>query len=73
MIDDLVTEGTKEPYRMMTSRCEYRLTMRQDNADQRLTKLGYDIGLVSEERYQKMLAKRNAMDCEIERLKSVSL
>lgn len=73
LIDDLVTEGTKEPYRMMTSRCEYRLTMRQDNADQRLTKLGYDIGLVSEERYQKMLAKRNSIDCEIERLKSVSL
>lgn len=73
LIDDLVTEGTEEPYRMMTSRCEYRLTMRQDNADQRLTQKGYDIGLVSEERYQKMKEKRRAIDEEIMRLKTVVL
>lgn len=73
LIDDLVTEGTNEPYRMMTSRCEYRLTMRQDNADQRLTERGYEIGLVSEDRYQKMKAKRRAIDDEIARLKNVIL
>ena len=73
LIDDLVTEGTEEPYRMMTSRCEYRLTMRQDNADQRLTERAYKIGLVSEERYQKMVEKRSAIDKEIERLKTVML
>ena len=71
LIDDLVTEGTNEPYRMMTSRCEYRLTMRQDNADQRLSKKGYDIGLVSEDRYQKMLDKKAMIDGEIERLKGI--
>lgn len=73
LIDDLVTEGTNEPYRMMTSRCEYRLTMRQDNADLRLTQKGYDIGLVSEERYQKMIEKRKNIEGEIERLKNVKL
>ena len=73
LIDDLVTEGTNEPYRMMTSRCEYRLTMRQDNADQRLTERGYEIGLVSEDRYQKMKEKRRAIDDEIARLKNVIL
>lgn len=73
LIDDLVTEGTNEPYRMMTSRCEYRLTMRQDNADFRLTQKGYDIGLVSEQRYQKMLEKRKNIYDEIERLKTVTI
>ena len=73
LIDDLVTEGTNEPYRMMTSRCEYRLTMRQDNADQRLSKKGHDIGLVSDERYQKMLDKRGLIEGEIQRLKTIML
>ena len=73
LIDDLVTEGTNEPYRMMTSRCEYRLTMRQDNADQRLSKKGHDIGLVSDERYQKMLDKRGLIEGEIQRLKAIML
>lgn len=73
LIDDLVTEGTNEPYRMMTSRCEYRLTMRQDNADERLSKKGHDIGLVTDERYQKMLDKRENITSEIERLKNIML
>ena len=73
LIDDLVTEGTNEPYRMMTSRCEYRLTMRQDNADERLSKKGHYIGLVSDERYQKMLDKRAKITGEIERLKNIML
>lgn len=73
LIDDLVTEGTEEPYRMMTSRCEYRLTMRQDNADLRLTQKGYDIGLVSEERYQIMKKKRKTIEDELARLKKVMI
>ncbi len=68
LIDDLVTKESHEPYRMMTSRAEYRLLLRQDNADERLTKIGYDIGLISEERYKRFLAKMKYIDLEIERL-----
>ena len=70
LIDDLVTKGTNEPYRMMTSRSEYRLYLRQDNADMRLTQRGYDIGLVSEDRYQRFLKKKAAVEKELERLKT---
>ena len=68
LIDDLVTKGTNEPYRMMTSRSEYRLLLRQDNADLRLTPIGYAAGLVPEERYGRFLAKKDAIEKEIERL-----
>ena len=68
LIDDLVTKGTNEPYRMMTSRSEYRLLLRQDNADARLTQKGYDVGLVSEEQYQAFLKKQEMINNEIERL-----
>lgn len=73
LIDDLVTKGTNEPYRMMTSRCEYRLTMRQDNADFRLTEKGHEIGLVTDERYEKMVRKRENIDKEINRLKNIMI
>ncbi|QZO76211.1 tRNA uridine-5-carboxymethylaminomethyl(34) synthesis enzyme MnmG [Helcococcus kunzii] len=73
LIDDLVTKAQREPYRMMTSRAEYRLTLRQDNADLRLTQKGYEIGLVSEERYQLMLEKKESIEKEVERLKKVIL
>lgn len=71
LIDDLVTKGTNEPYRMMTSRSEYRLLLRQDNADLRLTPLGYKIGLISKERYDAFLKKRNLIDGEIQRLRKL--
>ena len=69
LIDDLVTKGTNEPYRMMTSRAEYRLILRQDNADKRLTQKGYEIGLISEERYNKFLKKYENIEKEMERVK----
>ncbi len=69
LIDDLVTKGTNEPYRMMTSRSEYRLLLRQDNADLRLTPLGYELGLISQSRYDAFLKKKNDIDTEIKRLK----
>ena len=69
LIDDIVTKGTNEPYRMMTSRAEYRLLLRQDNADLRLTEIGHEIGLISDERYQKFLNKKENIEKEINRLK----
>ena len=73
LIDDLVTRGSKEPYRMMTSRAEYRLLLRQDNADERLTEKAYNIGLISEERYNKFLEKERLISEEIERVENVHI
>ncbi len=73
LIDDIITKGTMEPYRMMTSRAEYRLLLRQDNADLRLTEIGHEIGLVSDERYEKFLNKKKEIEEEIERLKTTNV
>ena len=73
LVDDLVTKGCADPYRMMTSRSEYRLILRQDNADQRLTPIGYKLGLISPERYEKMLEKERQTALEIERLSKLNV
>lgn len=73
LIDDLITKGTNEPYRMMTSRAEYRLLLRQDNADLRLTKIGYETGLIDNKRYNKLLEKERLIEEEIERIKNLNI
>ncbi len=73
LIDDLVTKDNFEPYRMMTSRAEYRLLLRQDNADRRLRKKGYEVGLISEEQYQALLKKEELIEKEVERLKNTNV
>lgn len=73
LIDDIVTKGTNEPYRMMTSRAEYRLLLRQDNADLRLTEIGHNVGLISDERYNRFLEKKKNVENEIERIKKLTI
>ncbi|SFB01699.1 MULTISPECIES: tRNA uridine-5-carboxymethylaminomethyl(34) synthesis enzyme MnmG [unclassified Bacillus (in: firmicutes)] len=73
LVDDLITKGTEEPYRLLTSRAEYRLLLRHDNADLRLTEIGHRIGLIKEERYEKFLKKKAAIEDEISRLKTVMI
>lgn len=73
LIDDLVTKENKEPYRMMTSRAEYRLLLRQDNADLRLTPIGYQVGLISKERYEALLTKQEAIEKEMQRLENTNV
>ncbi len=73
LIDDIVTKGTSEPYRIMTSRVEYRLLLRQDNADMRLTPLGYEFGLIDEDRYQKFIQKQNMINEEMTRLRNTKI
>lgn len=73
LIDDLVTKDNREPYRMMTSRAEYRLLLRQDNADLRLRKKGYEIGLISQQKYDALVEKEELINQEIQRLKNTSV